>query len=95
MEHLLKTQTDIDNHIENHKVSLKNFEKTYGFKKQSITLPKFMWDRIILELSTSSVFCDRLTDNTGYGIPKDQIEWDTELMIAIEALQKKLKKNPS
>jgi hypothetical protein len=88
----LKTQKEIDDHIENHKVSLKSFEKTFGFKKKTITLPTFMWIRILNELSTSSVFCGRLSDDgTGFGIDKDMIEWDVELMMGIEQLQKKLK----
>lgn len=87
-----KTQEEIDNHIEKHKLSLKNFEKSYGFKKQSITLPKFMWERMLSELLTSSVFCGRLSDHTGYGFDKDEIEWNTELMMAIEALEKKVRK---
>ena len=89
----LKTQKEIDDHIESHKVSLKTFEKTFGFKKKTITLPTFMWDRILTELSTSSVFCDRLMADEyggGFGFPKDQVEWDTELMMGIEALKKKL-----
>jgi len=90
----LKTQQEIDNHIESHKVNLKSFEKTFGYKKKTITLPTFMWDRILTELSTSSVFCGRLWAEEyegGYGLPKDQIEWDTELMMGIEQLQNKLK----
>ena len=87
----LKTQQEIDNHIESHKVSLKSFEKTFGYKKKTITLPTFMWERILGELSTSSVFCGRLEDDgTGYGINKDMVEWDTELMMGIELLKKKL-----
>jgi DNA polymerase III delta subunit len=92
MEHL-HTQQQVDDHIENHKASLKTFEKSFGFKKKTITLPTFMWQRMLTELSTSSVFSDRLyiTIHDNYGIPKDQVEWDTELMMGIEQLQKKLK----
>ena len=46
----LKTKKEIDDHIESHKVSLKTFEKTFGYKKKTITLPTFMWDRILDEL---------------------------------------------
>ena len=52
-----------------------------------------MWDRILTELSTSSVFCGRLWAEEyegGFGLPTDQIEWDTELMMGIELLKKKL-----
>lgn len=89
----LKTQQEVDDHIERHKVSLKSFEKSFGYKKKTITLPTFMWDRMLSELSTSSVFCGRLyiDDHDTYGIDKDQIEWDTELMMGIELLKKKLK----
>ena len=89
----LKTKKEIDDHIESHKVSLKTFEKTFGYKKKTITLPTFMWDRILDELSVSSVFCDRLVADEyggGFGLSKDQVEWDTELMMGIEALKKKL-----
>jgi hypothetical protein len=90
----LKTQQEIDDCIESHKVSLKSFEKTFGYKKKTITLPTFMWDRILSELSTSSVFCGRLSAEEyegGFGFPKDLVKWDTELMMGIEQLQKKLK----
>ena len=91
----LKTQKEIDDHIESHKVSLKTFEKTFGFKKKTITLPTFMWDRILAELSTSSVFCGRLIADEyggGFGLDKDQVEWDTELMMGIELFKTKLNK---
>ena len=87
----LKTQQEVDEHIERHKVSLKSFEKSFGYKKKTITLPIFMWDRMLTELSTSSVFCGRLClEENGYPLDKDQIEWDTELMMGIELLKKKL-----
>jgi len=88
----LKTQQEVDEHIERHKVSLKSFEKSFGYKKKTITLPTFMWDRMLVELSTSSVFCGRLLigDYDTYGIDKDQVEWDTELIMGIELLKKKL-----
>ena len=91
----LKTQKEIDETIESHKVSLKTFEKTFGFKKKTITLPAFMWDRILSELSTSSVFCGRLwaqENGNGYPLDKELVEWDTELMMGIEQLKKKLNK---
>jgi hypothetical protein len=91
----LKTQKEIDDHIETHKVSLKTFEKTFGFKKKTITLPTFMWDRILAELSVSSVFCGRLSAEEyegSIGLPKDQVEWDTELMMGIELFKTKLNK---
>lgn len=52
-----------------------------------------MWERILGELSTSSVFCGRLDldDHDNYGFTKDQVEWDTELIMGIEQLKKKLK----
>lgn len=85
----LQTQKEIDDLIESHKVNLKFIEKSFGFKKQTITLPKFMWDRILTELLSSSVFCERLSMNNHN--TKDQVEWDTELMMGIEELKKKLK----
>jgi hypothetical protein len=90
----LKTQQEVDDHIERHKVELKSFEKSFGYKKMTITLPTFMWDRILGELLTSSVFSDRLyiDDHDTYGIDKDQVEWDTELIMGIELLKKKLNK---
>ncbi len=88
----LKTQQEVDDHIERHKMSLKSFEKSFGYKKKTITLPTFMWKRMLVELSTSSVFCDRLHIDSydTYGIDKDQVEWDTELIMGIELLKKKL-----
>jgi hypothetical protein len=90
----LKTQQEVDDHIERHKVSLKSFEKSFGYKKKTITLPTFMWDRMLVELSTSSVFCGRLhiEDYDTYGIEKEMAEWDTELIMGIELLKKKLNK---
>ena len=88
----LKTQKEIDDHIINHKDNLKKLEKTFGFKKKSITLPTFMWIKILNELQTSAVFSGRLSvDCTGYGLTKDAVEWDTELVMAIELLENKLK----
>ncbi len=92
----LMTQKDVDDHIIKHHMSLKTFDKTFGFKKKTITLPTFMWDRILTELKTSSVFCGRLVvGDYDYGLEKTQVEWDTELIMGIESLEKKLKNNPS
>ena len=90
----LKTQQEVDDYIERHKEKLNSFEKSFGYKKKTITLPIFMWDRILGELLTSSVFSDRLyiDDHDTYGIDKDQAEWDTELIMGIELLKKKLNK---